>query len=607
MDFNSNKVTSGSNRSIGQQSIARAKTAVQTTAKPIFDIKNNNDITPNAHGESELCGEIFGFQCNSETKETQENTLDQELDFWSKNEDFAICKEAIAKLSPQAQKTLNTILQTDKNKFLEDALACKNITKQIDNSEIYAKCCSIEKNNDISLIITYKNGAAIKYTIDPKDESTKIDIVQTQKGPNPVETIVTSKFNCNGEKKETITSHYTDEGANITVKDEQNHIIQENFYKDRQFNKKRYMEFNFETYNGYTADYHPTTEKTQYFDKNWNLLRTETTTQNEYLKDCPTRTVTYPDGKTEVMQYGSYDTKSGAKYVEKHFESSEGIKTDYTYEESPDNIRITNYKIYKPEGMNINGEKEPPEVLMEYKYTWQQLSDNHIISTANNHVYDILIEENTVTVTDKETNEKNSIQIPIEILQKNGNIDEQKKILTECIKIIPGNQMFMLKNLKSIVYNNKAGKDNAHYYPGEEKIELGPQTQYSLSEAKELQVIFLHEYGHTIDWLEGYKNGIISNNKEIQKIYEEELTKFKQNSTSLQQSYLDHMISDGFGEGVGDTNSILYGDSTYGQYGLRMLLFQKDFPRTITAISKELQKNEVGIQELREQHRTKTK
>ena len=598
MSFEFDKIISNLKINLGQTQKDQTEKPETDVPGSIFDAEGTTpEVEPTPiEDDNTSCNEIFGFKRTKKgTTQATQNNLNSILKFLPEDDDLNTYKEEILKLDPKEQELLSKILESDANELLKDVPYADKIegTKREKATSSTIET-GINTNGDGCMCLKRESPhSREQYYINPENNSIEIKLVQLNNEMDDVASIVTKTINSkSAEMEDVITAIYTEEGELISFIDNKKHIKLEAFYKDKKFDPELFEMENFYPYYADDADYNrPTRMKTEYYDDNWNLLKTETITQNEALRDCPTITVTYPDGKTEALQYGSYDPKSQAKYVEKHFESSEGVRTDYTYEESPDNVKIINYKITAPERVGEDGKQIPPQVLMEHNYTWQQVSDNHIISTTNGHGYDILIKENTLTVTDMQTKEENEIEIPITILD-NYDKDKQKEILMECIKSIPGNQMFLLNDLNSILYNDESQESNAFYTAG--KIVLEKRDDPT----KELLSAFIHEYGHLLDLHDYPDNGVLSSNEEIQSIYQEELKNFKQNSTPMQRSYLDHMISDGFAEGVGDTNTILHTDSTRGHIGLRLFYFQKCFPRTIAAIANYLTKGEGEIRDL---------
>ena len=120
-------------------------------------------------------------------------------------------------------------------------------------------------------------------------------------------------------------------------------------------------------------------------------------------------------------------------------------------------------------------------------------------------------------------------------------------------------------------------------------IEIG---QYD-NEQSYLQV-FLHEYGHFIDFV---SNKDISSDSELKEIYKIEYENFKKNTTSGDKMILEHIVCDEYCEPgtpvkecVAEANAVLNVGLTTSPNQLRTYYYQKYFPRTICKIEELISK-----------------
>ena len=317
--------------------------------------------------------------------------------------------------------------------------------------------------------------------------------------------------------------------------------------------------------------------QTRYFDENNNLLKTLTLKENS--NNSYDASIVYPNGETLPLQYSSYNEETGIGTIERHFVSPEGVKTDYYYEDSVDGTRIVDYTITDAEG----------NILLNEHNTFQQISENEFISSSNDKIYKIEFKDGNVVITEQETGREHSINIDNLV----GN-PEQKNIVINYLKNIPASQlMFLGKQPISIYYDNYLGSaDNGAYKPhGKSLLISHPFLDNDLN-----LFTLTHEWGHYIDLYLNAKEGTIFSDEALNKIYQEELANFLENTNSDEQAGMSYLMKDGIdaSERVADANALRYAGKSK-MSGIRDFYYQQYFPRTIARIIELLRAEEERV------------
>ena len=307
-------------------------------------------------------------------------------------------------------------------------------------------------------------------------------------------------------------------------------------------------------------------EKIYRYDRNGNLVSTVTLNNSDGILE---QNVSKTDktGRQIPVQWASKDKDTGNMVIQKSFTSYDGTKTDYYYEETPDGVKISDYRITDKDG----------NILLDEHTTFQPVkgSDNKFLSSENGRVFEITHTPEKIQVTDRSTGEK---------------------VELETAKIAPGrpeNVMQVLKELPGSylmqIAKNPITIESSDFDPGlwgnySKILYLGVPSWFS-GEDEQFSV-FMHEMGHYIDTeKESEKYGIISQNKELKEIYNQELANFKKNSTVRQQEFVDYFIGgipkNARAETMAESTMIL--STPYSSR--RSLYLQQHFPRTIAKIA----------------------
>ena len=306
------------------------------------------------------------------------------------------------------------------------------------------------------------------------------------------------------------------------------------------------------------------------FDNNNRLLSKETIIQKADSIEL-VASLTDKDGNQHPTQWSSIDAETGVKTIQRDLISPAGTKTNYYYEETPDGMQISEYKITDKNG----------KFLLNEKRTFQPVngSENKFISTVNDKTYLIEHKENEIIVTDKQENKTTIINL-------NDIETDNKKELTTILKKLSGDKLITLntRNLKKLTFENV---ENGQYANVTRSIDIG-SLENSASAEDQLRTL-LHEMGHFFDTaINDDIVGEISDSKKFMKTYKKELQKMKEYANSKEQNYIDYFSVGERGREETVAESTMALASAYTSP--RTYFLQKYFPETIAVVAEILAK-----------------
>lgn len=358
------------------------------------------------------------------------------------------------------------------------------------------------------------------------------------------------------------------------VEDKENNIIR-TYTKDYRNNSTSEITSTFDK----DAEFEVVTSeiRTQY-NKNGKIEYTEKTTPSE-VQGVLNVIRTDKDGRETVLSSGKIDKKTGIESVKKDMTSLDGTKTNYLYENDPQGNRILDYKITDKKG----------KVLLNLSEAFEVINENKFISSRGEERYQIDVTDKGLKVQNlKDKNKKAEFKIGKEL-------DDKPQMLINTLKQIPGDELIkMRENIDTLV-----GLDNcldSKYNGGLEAIFTGDNA-----------FLLTHEIGHTID----FKNTDISTNesyektfkntitmdKEVNKIYDEEMSNFLKAFPDAQRKHIDYFIrkekhiggeKGGVSETIAETNALINSPKTDNSLRFRTQYLQQYFPKTIAEITKNL-------------------
>lgn len=321
-------------------------------------------------------------------------------------------------------------------------------------------------------------------------------------------------------------------------------------------------------------------ETLTYYDEAGNAAKTVNISQGS-MASVPNQSAAYADGRIVPTQFAS--EVDGVRTIIKDFVSPDGTKTEYYFEETPDNVHIIKYKITDKNG----------NVLMDRLNTFHQVSENSFISSVDGHSYRIEFEKDKIRVKD---NDKETV-INLDNLVE----EEGREKIVEILKSVPGNQLILMEKLPlARLKYDEDGEwvDNGVWKPETETLIIGKQNNFSTTETNLLHAIFMHEMGHFIDTDEEDElKMVISNREDILEIFNQEVENMRHDTTSAIQKEINYFLNDTTSipgaERVAESNMLLHAKEP--ARGMRVIYFQQYFPKTIAAICEAISQRELEL------------
>ena len=285
------------------------------------------------------------------------------------------------------------------------------------------------------------------------------------------------------------------------------------------------------------------------------------------------------DGKAEVLSRGFRDPVTGETIVKRNFTSGAGIKTNYHYLSKKDGSYTFNYIIRDKSG----------KVLMRNQRRVKTLSENHFAHTINGKKYDVLIENNTIKIT-----EQNGKVTIIDLSEHVFEGENNEKIL-ETLKHIPPDELLEFKNIQNpkFLLSKDASQCTYDYIP-----DLDHFRYIEISEDDTNKMFtYLHELGHLK--LHTLEPEVLD---KIKKVYAKEVELYKAKTNGHSIGTMDYLVENtehyqnsdeynnigALAEVFADVNAHLKYPNTASDLAERTVKFMEDFPETIAEISKYL-------------------
>lgn len=313
-------------------------------------------------------------------------------------------------------------------------------------------------------------------------------------------------------------------------------------------------------------------------DENGEMISREYTRPSE-VKGVRTVDVLTEDGLKEVST--AKQKKNGKVKIQKDMQSLDGTRTQYSYKDTPKGDRSLHYKVTDKDG----------KVLMDNKKSFTVVSENEFKSTFNDKSYTMKIADNKLTVVD-DKDEKRTATFDL------GDVKGDSEKLIKTLKHLSGDELIeMSETVKS--FEGMANELDS-YFNGVDK---------SLHSGDNLFVV-LHELGHAKDFknvdatnnISIYKtiDNLISQNKELLDIYNQEKKAFTEAFPDAQREHVDYFTNTlshyggptgGVKETVAEGNAIHNTPMTHELLSLRTQYLQQYFPRTMVKLNELYQSN----------------
>lgn len=467
-------------------------------------------------------------------------------------------EDGTPRFTPFDIKALNENLKGsdfDKAKVLADCnMQIDDLIKSSQNSKIKKPEIIVDKFNDMEkaagenlLAITFKtddydvNGFSL--TAEMKDTSKKIELLNKD-----LKTIATEEVKLQNHPN----------GKQYQIKktiDKRNHTV-----------SKVRLEMNKKLPQPVLIN-----EVRQIYDENGKTIRKEHSEQSK-VPGILNITHMFPDGTKKVISSGSVDKKTGITTVKKDMTSLDGTHTQYLYEDDPQGNRIIDYKITDKNG----------KILLNNSQSFEVISDNKFISSKNDNKYEITVNEKEMNIKDLKNNSTSKIEFE-------NYIDGNKEKIVSVLKKMSGEELI---SLGKVVKHMNGIDDILHSTYGvvNKRIKTGDNL-----------FVMLHELGHAKDYekadfenKETFMNTIYSNPK-INAVYEEEKALFNSKFPTAQREHINYFIKtsegkDGLQEAIAESNALLGTYNSDDLFSIRSQYLQQYFPKTIAALSEELNK-----------------
>lgn len=281
------------------------------------------------------------------------------------------------------------------------------------------------------------------------------------------------------------------------------------------------------------------------------------------------------NGKENIESLATKDLLGNVS-IEKHLQSFDGTKTEYSYKATKNNNDVkVNYQIIDKNG----------KVLTTVDREFHKINDNSIISSLNGYKHCINYCDNGITINDLMTGDIKSVLYK-DLLINNKQINKEN---IDFIKRMSADMILNLVN-KSIKLNilDDMNGSNMNY---NKKV---------LTTQRNMRT-FSHESGHSIDYYDN--NGNVRKlklkiNSDVRKVYEEEKSEFLKHFGDIEQKYVDYFINgidgyngidSGIGETIAEINSMFSTEHTNNpDLYSRFHYLQKYFPKTVAILSTQL-------------------
>ena len=535
-----------------------------------FDYKHINEIKDFMH-ETDFLKDVYILptdicKLNEEEFKHFKNLYQSEIKTIFKNENLL----NLTKCSPEGIKNM-----------LETHYELKKNDKKIPlNTLVFlAQVNDPALNKFVSQHPEYNfNIDSYKFTIDITKAEEKNEETETNSKPQ----YKTMRYNGNTKSFEYINEKYGDFKKNINATNQK---------------AKR------EQHTKYTANigefktkYIINSQKIRTYDNDNKLLKTEIYEPSAIL-GLPNITEFDKNGNKKILQQVTIDPYGNTKII-KDFTSFDGTRTQVqSLEDNLGNKR----QIYKITDKNNN-------VLFNRVQTYTILGENKFLTTRNGEAHQIEYEGLNIKITNLQT--KKSTTISLE-----GKIDaDNPDTIMNIIKKMPAEQLLImnLDDIKMFSFTKDPNVDtqylnNAYWSPAQEQIFLGEHSD--IENQKEFITSFLstmfHEYGHFINTAsKTLLHKEISENPELQEIFEREFHTFQENATTEEENFIEYFSTTPLGperaagERTAETTMLI--NTMASSLPTRAYYLQRYLPQTVAANANEIAKvEELALQQLR--------
>lgn len=551
-------------RNIQQQIIKQKEAQKQQGAvqEPEIGVFSSVDVGARVNLTADASNSLFNqtefFVNQPQTTETQTDVLPEEFkDYKGKD------AEALKKLTPEQLEQAK--------KFVDTKLTGANI----------AAISTIFKSEEVDKV--HKHVVEMQENLGGKDKVFVIGLANDKYDPASYKlTALNYNFNMNSEildkdlnlrSIENLTEYTTEKGDKYRMQEAYD-------LKTNTVSKIRYdmVEINQLDDNGKKVKTFQGTYEIRSKMKDDGTMVSREYSRPSNVKGVNTVDVLTEDGVKTLSE--AKKKKSGKVVVKKDMESLDGTRTQYKYKDDPKGNRYMQYKITTKDG----------EVLLNNKKTFEVISDNEFKSTFNDKSYSMKVQDDKLTVTCDQDNKTATIDL--------GKIKGDKDKIINSIKHLSGDELLEM----SETIDSVEGMENeleSYYQPSDRSLHSG----------NDLFVV-LHELGHAKDFKNADMHSaivmlqsidkMISQNKEVQDVYNKEKKAFNEAFPDAQREHVDYFINTlthysgptgGLKETVAEGNAIHNTPLTNELLTLRTQYLQQYFPRTMAKLDEMYQNN----------------
>lgn len=319
-------------------------------------------------------------------------------------------------------------------------------------------------------------------------------------------------------------------------------------------------------------------------DKDNKIVRKEMMTDSK-VSGAYDHKYVYPDGTEKVISKTRHFQKyDGMDCIHKDMTSLDGTRTQYKLEQDKKGNKLLEYKITDKDG----------NVLMNLNKTMERISDNKIVSSNGDKVYEMTFEPDKLTIQERGKDKPTVIPIrgakgqKVKLGSDEFKVMGDREEMFKLMKQLPAEQLMALTDtIKTL--NGVKDTNDCCMWPDKKQIDTINEV-YSV----------LHEAGHGVDFRKStpYREyAAITADKGLQDVYNEERLAFNKAYPNAQRDHIGYFIQQkghyggklgGLSEVVAEANALRDSYTTEYDLGPRAEYLQQYYPKTIAYLNTKL-------------------
>ena len=319
-------------------------------------------------------------------------------------------------------------------------------------------------------------------------------------------------------------------------------------------------------------------------DKDNKIVRKEMMTDSK-VSGAYDHKYVYPDGTEKVIsKTRHFKNFDGMDCIHKDMTSLDGTRTQYKLEQDKKGNKLLEYKITDKDG----------NVLMNLNKTMERISDNKIVSSNGDKVYEMTFDPDKLTIQERGKDKPTVIPIrgakgqKVKLGSGDFKVMGDREEMFKLMKQLPAEQLLALTDtIKTL--NGVKDTNDCCMWPDKKQIDTINEV-YSV----------LHEAGHGVDFRKStqYREyAVITADKGLQDIYNEERNAFNKAYPNAQRDHIGYFIQQkghyggklgGLSEVVAEANALRDSYTTEYDLGPRAEYLQQYYPKTIAYLNTKL-------------------